>query len=62
MVPAKEAFKGFSDDIVVIVASALVVSAAVARSGLVEPPWRGSLPALRSTQTAGRWSSSSSSP
>jgi len=35
-VPAKEAFSGFSDDIVIIVASALVVSAAVARSGIVE--------------------------
>jgi di/tricarboxylate transporter len=35
-VPAKEAFSGFSDDIVVIVASALVVSAAVARSGIIE--------------------------
>ena len=36
IVPAREAFKGFSDDIVIIVASALVVSAAVARSGVVE--------------------------
>jgi di/tricarboxylate transporter len=35
-VPAKEAFSGFSDDIVIIVASALVVSAAVAKSGIVE--------------------------
>src|SRR3990172_1836186 len=36
IVPPKEAFKGFSDDIVIIVGSALVVSAAVARSGIVE--------------------------
>ena len=36
IVPPAEAFKGFSDDIVIIVASALVVSAAVARSGVVE--------------------------
>ena len=36
IVPPKDAFKGFSDDIVIIVASALVVSAAVARSGIVE--------------------------
>jgi di/tricarboxylate transporter len=36
IVPAKEAFSGFSDDIVIIVASALVISAAVARSGIVE--------------------------
>jgi di/tricarboxylate transporter len=36
LVPAKEAFSGFSDQIVIIVASALVVSAAVGRSGVVE--------------------------
>ena len=36
IVPANKAFTGFSDDIVIIVASALVVSAAVARSGVVE--------------------------
>ena len=36
IVPPDKAFTGFSDDIVIIVASALVVSAAVARSGLVE--------------------------
>src|SRR6185369_1922646 len=36
IVPAKEAFSGFSDDVVVIVAAALVVSAAVARSGVTE--------------------------
>ena len=36
IVPADEAFSGFSDDIIIIVASALLVSAAVARSGIVE--------------------------
>jgi di/tricarboxylate transporter len=36
IVPPAEAFEGFSDDIVIIVASALVVSAAVARSGVIE--------------------------
>ena len=36
IVPPNKAFTGFSDDIVIIVASALVVSAAVARSGVVE--------------------------
>jgi di/tricarboxylate transporter len=36
IVPAKDAFTGFSDDIVIIVGSALVVSSAVARSGIVE--------------------------
>lgn len=36
VVPANKAFSGFSDDIVIIVGSALVVSAGVARSGIVD--------------------------
>src|SRR5690606_32414313 len=36
VVPGERAFTGFSNDIVIIVGSALVVSAAVARSGVVE--------------------------
>ena len=36
VVPGERAFAGFSNDIVIIVGSALVVSAAVARSGVVE--------------------------
>jgi len=36
LVKPKDAFTGFSDDIVIIVASALVLSAAVQRSGLIE--------------------------
>ncbi len=36
VVPYEKAFSGFGDDIVIIVASALVVSAAVERSGVVE--------------------------
>jgi di/tricarboxylate transporter len=40
IVPAKDAFKGFSDDIVIIVASALLVSAGVARSGIMEAALR----------------------
>lgn len=36
IVPAEKAFTGFSDDIVIIVGSALIISAAVARSGIVE--------------------------
>ena len=36
IVPADRAFSGFSDDIVIIVASALVISAAIARSGIIE--------------------------
>src|SRR5262245_55465995 len=36
IVPADRAFRGFGDDIVVIVGSALLVSAAVGRSGITE--------------------------
>jgi di/tricarboxylate transporter len=36
IVPPAKAFAGFSDDIVIIVGSALVVSAAVSRSGVIE--------------------------
>ena len=36
IVEPKDAFTGFADDIVIIVGSALVVSAAIARSGIVE--------------------------
>jgi di/tricarboxylate transporter len=36
VVPPEQAFKGFGDNIVIIVGSALVVSAAVARSGVIE--------------------------
>jgi di/tricarboxylate transporter len=36
-----EAFKGFSDDIVIIVGSALVISGAVQRSGVIERALRG---------------------
>jgi di/tricarboxylate transporter len=50
IVPAKEAFSGFSDDIVILVASALLVSAAVARSGVLEAGLRRLGPYARSTQ------------
>lgn len=36
LVPTKEAFSGFADDIVIIIGSALVVSAGIARSGIVD--------------------------
>jgi di/tricarboxylate transporter len=36
IVPPDRAFSGFADDIVIIVASALVISAAIARSGIIE--------------------------
>ncbi len=44
--PTDKAFSGFSDDIVIIVASALVVSAAVARSGVIETALRPLAPYL----------------
>jgi di/tricarboxylate transporter len=39
-VPADKAFSGFSDDIIIIVASALVLSASIARSGIIESALR----------------------
>jgi di/tricarboxylate transporter len=49
IVPAKKAFEGFADDVVVIVATALLVSSAVARSGAVETAMRPLLRRLRGT-------------
>jgi di/tricarboxylate transporter len=49
VVPADKAFSGFSDDIVIIVGCALVMSAAVARSGAVETLMRPVLPHLKTT-------------
>ena len=49
VVPANHAFEGFSDDVVVIIAAALVVSAAIARSGVVEAAMRGIMPRLLTT-------------
>jgi di/tricarboxylate transporter len=46
IVPFDRAFSGFSDDIVIIVASALLVSAAVQRSGVVEMVLRPIAPHL----------------
>jgi di/tricarboxylate transporter len=46
IVPAERAFSGFGDEIVVIVASALVVSAAIARSGITESLLRPLMPHL----------------
>jgi di/tricarboxylate transporter len=47
IVPLDKAFAGFSDDVVVIVAAALVISHAVARSGAVETVMRPVTPHLR---------------
>jgi di/tricarboxylate transporter len=49
IVPYDKAFTGFSDDIVIIVASALLVSAAVERSGVVETALRPIAPHLTTT-------------
>jgi di/tricarboxylate transporter len=50
IVPYDKAFSGFSDDIVIIVASALLVSAGVARSGVIERAIRPIAPYLTRTQ------------
>src|SRR5690606_35135821 len=50
IVPVDEAFSGFSDDIVIIVGSALVVSAAVARSGIVDIAIKKFFPNLNSVR------------
>ncbi|MGE0339990.1 MAG: SLC13 family permease [Xanthobacteraceae bacterium] len=49
IVPADKAFSGFSDDIIAIIASALVVSTAVARSGIVERVLKPLAPWLTNT-------------
>jgi di/tricarboxylate transporter len=51
VVPAKEAFSGFTSDVVVIIAAALVVSAAVTRSGAVELALRPLLGRLKSARS-----------
>lgn len=50
IVPADKAFAGFSDDIVIIVASALLVSAAVAKSGVLEAALNRVAPYLHNIQ------------
>ena len=50
IVAPEKAFSGFSDDIVIIVASALVVSAAVGRSGIADFLMRPLAPHLKSTE------------
>jgi|GEM_PF-1692653 len=48
-----KAFSGFSDDIVIIVGSALVLSAAIARSGIIESGLRRVSPHVRRVQCNG---------
>lgn len=50
VVPVDEAFSGFSDDIVIIVGSALLVSAGVARSGIMEYLIQRHVPQLSSVR------------
>ncbi|WP_139974407.1 SLC13 family permease [Ochrobactrum sp. CGA5] len=50
VVPFDQAFTGFSDDIVIIVGSALVVSAGVARSGLMQAAVQRFLPEMNSVR------------
>jgi di/tricarboxylate transporter len=50
VVPADRAFSGFSDEIVFIVAGALIVSAAVARSGIIELALQPIAPHITSTR------------
>ena len=52
VVPLDEAFSGFSDDIVIIVGSALLVSAGVARSGIMEAALQRLAPNVRRVQDA----------
>ncbi|WP_411196327.1 SLC13 family permease, partial [Rhizobium sp.] len=47
IVPAKTAFSGFADDIVIIVGSALIVSAAISRSGIMDVALRRLSPEKR---------------
>ncbi|WP_211852426.1 SLC13 family permease [Plastoroseomonas hellenica] len=49
VVPVADAFKGFSDQVVVIVASALVISAGIGKSGLIGRAVRHAEPWLTST-------------
>lgn len=51
IIPMDEIFSGFSDQIVIIVGSALVVSAAVARSGVVDLAIKKFFPNLNSLRT-----------
>jgi di/tricarboxylate transporter len=51
VVPAAHAFDGFKSDVVIIIASALVVSAAFQKSGIVEAAMRPLLNRLKSERT-----------
>ncbi|MFL5297050.1 MAG: SLC13 family permease [Phenylobacterium sp.] len=50
LTPAKKAFEGFANEVVLIIACALVVSAGFARSGVIEALLRPITPRLKSAQ------------
>jgi di/tricarboxylate transporter len=51
LVPARAAFTGFTSDVVVIIAAALVISAAIVRSGVVERALQPQLSRLKTAAT-----------
>ncbi|HEY2750216.1 SLC13 family permease [Phenylobacterium sp.] len=51
LTPSRKAFEGFSNDVVLIIACALVVSAGFARSGVIEAMLRPIAPHLKSERT-----------
>lgn len=51
LVSPKDAFTGFADDIVIIVACALIISAAISRSGVMDIALRGFQPQRRGPRT-----------
>jgi di/tricarboxylate transporter len=51
LTPAKKAFDGFSNDVVIIIACALVVSAGFARSGVIEAILRPVTPRLKTARS-----------
>ncbi len=50
LVPMSRAFEGFSDDVVIIIGAALVISTAIARCGVIETMMHPLLTRLRSVQ------------
>ncbi|KAK0360348.1 hypothetical protein LTR94_027655, partial [Friedmanniomyces endolithicus] len=51
VIPAEDAFSGFSNDVTVIIAAALVVSAAFAKSGVVELALKRVMPLLKTEKS-----------
>ena len=51
VIPAEAAFDGFRNDVTVIIAAALVVSAAFARSGIVEMALKRVMPLLKTERS-----------